>query len=1492
MEYQGLESPLKYKNKPAKKIRSLGLCLGASTVSIAQVEQELEAGGKGPVQAKKKPIIVDHSLHPHEGNPKQALLSVIESLDLSTFDRIVATGRRFRTFVNLSSISEPEAVEYAYQFVKPPHVSPPAVVSAGGETFMVYVLNRLGQISNVLTGNKCASGTGEFFLQQLRRMNVSLEEAALWAAEVEPYHVSGRCSVFCKSDCTHATNKGIPKSRVTAGLCKMMANKILELLKKVERKNIMITGGSAHNRMMIEYLSKEIPGLIVPDEAPYFEALGAALWGLEHETTKINETSELFATKITSFDTLPPLQDFEDMVEFKTIEKGDIRPGDRCILGLDVGSTTTKAVLLRILDNSMLASVYLLTNGDPVGASRQCYRSILNQIKEKIDPSTISIEGLGVCGSGRQIAGLHALTDGVINEIIAHAAAAVFFDDQVDTIFEIGGQDAKYTHITNSVASDYAMNEACSAGTGSFLEESAYETLGVKMEDIADIAIKSKRPPNFNDQCAAFIASDIKNAIHEGVEHEDIVAGLVYSICMNYSNRVKGNRPVGEKVFMQGGVCYNRAVPLAMASLVGKPIIVPPEPGLMGAYGVALEVKKRIEKGLLKKRRFDLESLANREVKYKKSFICKGGKEKCDRRCEIAVIDLEGRSYPFGGACNRYYNLRHKIKFNVQTLDLVRVRQQLIFEKYSAHIDHDSDSSVSKKTRKKVRKKIGINRSFLVNTYYPLYSTFFVALGFEPVMPDAYSQEGVDQKNSAFCYPGELAHGFFHALLEMKKPPEFIFLPHFKAVPASDGNSNSQVCPFIQSETFYLQATFRNKINKLKRKGTKLLTPLLDLTEGVAATRESLIQTAIQMGRKRKEALSAFKKALIRQMECLEEMKTLGKKALEALEADPDKTAVVLFGRPYNGFVEEAHMGIPHKFASRGVLIIPFDFLPLENEKTKRYMYWGMGQRIMMASRFVKQHPQLFGTFITNFSCGPDSFIIGYFRDIMGRKPSLTLELDSHTADAGLETRIEAFLDIVGAYRQLLANKKIDYKERVFVPARAILQNGTATVTTSSGETLPMKDPRVKLLIPSMGKLASETLGVVFRGIGYNAVVHPPSDESILKLGRANTSCKECLPLLLTTGTLLNYIRNEKKDHEILVYVMPTSAGPCRFGQYHIFLEDLVKKLDIPNVAMFSLTSENSYAGLGDNFQLKVWWGVIISDAMEDIRSMLLANATATEAAIKIFDEEWDVILKALEKGHFPSLETKITRTAERLSRIPMKRPPQEVPTISLVGEIFVRRDALSRQYLTERLAEKGFATICSPIAEWVLYSDYLVDKNLVHYTMSKMEKLAFMLKKRPMARYKKRLKSIFARTGLIHAEPLNIKSIINNASPYISLNMTGEAILTVGSSLTEIVSHSCGVIAIGPFGCMPNRIAEAILNETMNSKDKLATDPKNGKLRSILTDIDDLPFLAIESDGSPFPQLIDAKIETFCLRAERLHHKMRGIETHSNFRKNIPTIS
>ncbi len=1440
---------------------ALGICVGASTVSFVHLSQPT-TDVENP---KIRPTILDHGQYAHDGDPKKILRKLLNGLEQTHFDQVAATGRRFRHILELTTIPEPQAVELAYAYVKPPDITCPAIVSAGGETFMVYVLNAKGQISGVQTGNKCASGTGEFFLQQLRRMDVSLEEAAGWSSTQKPYKVSGRCSVFCKSDCTHATNKGIPKEQVTAGLCRMMANKILELLKKVERKNIMVTGGSAQNNMMATYLKQEIDNLIIPGEAPYFEALGAGLWALENKTRPLPDLERLYKTEQKTFDKLAPLTEFASKVAFKNITHGKIQSGDRCILGLDVGSTTTKAVLFRMHDNAILASVYLRTNGDPVGASKKCYQSILDDIEKSVTPAEVDIIGLGVCGSGRQITGLHALTDGVINEIIAHAAAAVFFDPAVDTIFEIGGQDAKYTYITNGVASDYAMNEACSAGTGSFLEESALETLGVKMEAIADVALAGQSPPNFNDQCAAFIASDIKNAIHDGVGHEDIVAGLVYSICMNYSNRVKGNRPVGDKVFMQGGVCYNRAVPMAMASLLGKPIIVPPEPGLMGAFGVALEVKARLEAGLMTEQIVDLPTLIQRRVDYGKTFFCRGGKEKCDRGCSIATIHMDGKKYPFGGACNRYYNLRHNVRYDIEKLDLVRYRQHLVFEKYGVPAVKTTGN----------RPTVAINRSFLVNTYYPLYSTFFDALGFDLCLPDHAAQEGIDQRNAPFCYPVELAHGFFYSLLHQQTRPDYLFLPHFKAIPIQNGNSSSQVCPLVQGEPYYLQTTFKESIEALQSYGMTVITPTLDITGGLATIEKPLLKTAKKMGIGRRVAKKAFIKAVSQQEACHAEMRIKGKEALGWLTENPDHTGVVLFGRPYNAFSDESHMGIPHKFASRGVMIIPLDFMDIENETGRRHMYWGMGQMILMAAKVVKRHRQLFGTYITNFSCGPDSFVLGYFRSQMGRKPSLTLELDSHTADAGLETRIEAFLDIVNAYRKLEAKKRLTTAPSTFVPAKTTLVKKEPYVTTSTGALLPLSDPRVTMLVPSMGRLSSEAIIPVFKGLGYHAKAHPPADETVLKLGRANTSCKECLPLILTTGTLLNYIQNEKEDDEVLVYFMPTGSGPCRFGQYSIFMEELVLRMEIPDVAVLSLSAENSYLGMSGDFEKRGWFAIVVSDVMEDVRSMLLTNACHTDQAMTVFESEWNHIKDALGVGDFKQLNSQLDDSNQRFQEIALKKPVAEVPVIALTGEIFVRRDSLSRQNITEHLASQGFATTCTPIAEWVRYTDYCARMGYSDHTLRGMELLRFLLRQNFMVRYEKQLKKTMNRSNLVHASPIDIPSIINTARPYMAPDLAGEAILTIGTSLAEIATHTCGVIAIGPFGCMPNRLSEAVLNEVMTRSGKLTATPHDDHLKTVLTGLDDLPFLAIESDGSPFPQLINAKLETFCIQARRLHERM-----------------
>ncbi len=1443
-----------------KAMRGLGICIGASTLSAVGIRKDDDS----------RITIESLKITPHNGNPRAAFFNALSDLAPDKHAKIAVTGRKLRQAVNLSTIPEPEAVEQALRHLNGAGDHVNAIVSAGGETFLVYVVGKDGRICSVHTGNKCASGTGEFFIQQLRRLGFSLTEAiSLAADESNPYTVSGRCSVFCKSDCTHATNKGVSKKRIIAGLCEMMAFKIMEIIRLVPKDRIMIIGGAAQNDVMIECLSREWGDVIVPKEAAYFEALGSALWALDHDTVPLPVPEELFAKGSVSFSTLPPLSEFAPMVDFRDMERGTACRGDRCIIGLDVGSTTTKAVLLRTNDDRILASVYLRTNGNPVQAARACYAELLHQLGSL--ESELPIAGLGVTGSGRQIAGLHGMTAGVINEIIAHATGALYFDKSVDTIFEIGGQDAKYTFIKKGVPSDYAMNDACSAGTGSFLEEAARETMGIHMEEIAELAVLGRRPPNFNDQCAAFISSDIKNASHEGMTREDIVAGLVYSICMNYNNRVRGNRPAGNNIFMQGGVCYNRAVPLAMASLTGKRIVVPPEPGLMGAFGVALEIKRRLNLHLMDEETYSLRDLRDRAIEYGKPFVCGGGKEKCGRKCEIAQIKLEGKTYPFGGACNRWYNLRFNIAVDSENGNSVRLHENMVFHHYAprSHEKTGTGDAAGSKT-------VGVNKSFLTNTYYPLYHHFFTHLGFPVLTPDDVEREGVDLKGAPFCYPAELSHGYLFNLL--RKEPDYLFLPQVKGVCLEEDSRQSITCPLSQGEPYYLSTAFKDHetFGKLSTRGN-VLKPVVDFSGGYERAEDAFVTMAAGMGCAKNRARAAFRGAVNVQRKVGGEMRNEGLRFLRELEEQFERQGIVIFGRSYNAFTRDANMGIPQKFSSRGMPVVPFSFLPFEGEESHPDMYWSSGRMILKGARFIRRHPQLFGCYITNFSCGPDSFLLEYFRNIMGPKPFLILELDSHVADAGIETRIEAFLDIIRNYRELekaAVGKEAIPQERTYRAAYFDYKN--QIVADSRGGNYALDDPHVHLVFPSMGRILNEAGAAVFRGMGVRATSLPAAGEVELKLGRGNTSCKECLPLLLSVGGLLRYLQGRPDSNELLVYFMPTASGPCRFGQYSPFIDQLISQRQVEDVALFSLQAENGYRNVkGGNIALKLWPAMVISDIMQEVYSLLLTNALDREHALDIFWKQWQAILQAMEAGATPADMTKImAAVSAQLRNAPAKRMPSETPTLLLTGEIFVRHDDFSRQFLVDKLAEQGFAVKVSGVCEWIYYTDWCYQRNLAGEKPGLRGRVTMGLRTAWMKRQERMLKGIMADTKFSNCRLEDVERQIDNVRHLINPELTGEAILTIGAAMTEVPHHYCGVIAIGPFGCMPNRLSEAILSSAMSGRSTTEA-AAYGKEEKPPLSAGGLPFIAIESDGNPFPQIISAKLDVFLAQAERVHREI-----------------
>ncbi len=1429
-------------------MKTLGICFGAASMQYVILQSDPELS-----------TVIDAGRIVHEGNPEKTYLEYIDSIDHYEIDRIAVTGRNFRNALQLSSISEPEAIEKALKYDFKGEGYPELVISNGGETLLAYRINGEGGIQSVHSGNKCASGTGEFFLQQVRRMGLTPSEAVSAARGSEPYPVAGRCSVFCKSDCTHALNKGIPVANVSAGLCSMMADKVDELVKDMPSDHITMVGGGVLNTAMMEIFRKRHNRVTIPDCAQYYEAFGAALWAKDNICIELAEDA---ASQIIHKDDVEsahsPLHKNESLVEFKNSETGVLSDGDECIIGLDVGSTTTKAVLLKVNDKKIAAKIYLRTNGDPVGASKNCYRELNRQIQGK----NVNVIGLGVTGSGRQVAGLHSLTENIINEIIAHATAAAFYDKDVDTIYEIGGQDAKYTFLTEGVPSDYAMNEACSAGTGSFLEESAKEMLGVEMEEIAEHAMRGDCPPDFTDQCAAFISSDVKRASQKGVSRDNIIAGLVYSICLNYLNRVKGNRPTGKKVFMQGGVCYNKAVPVAMASLMKSKVVVPPDPGLMGAFGVALETLNRIDLNLAEKSEFDLLELSERVAEDTGSFICAGGTEKCDRKCEINRIKINEKIYAFGGMCDKYYNMRISKEIeNIESLDLVDLRSKLMFEKYGAEnipLVNDKDH---------YPKVVGLSRSLLTHSLYPLFANFFSRLGFTVKLSDHVDPEGLSRVEAAFCQPVELAHGNFLNLL--KKQVDYIFMPQVMQIPVKNVPTYSRLCPFIQGEPYYMKTTFRNEIEE---KAAIVLDPVLKMGEHYISAIDVMVDLVTKLGVNEKNARQAWSFACDKQIAFENELRRIGREVLYQLEKNPSETAIVLFGRPYNAFASNGNMGIPHKVASRGYRIIPLDMLPYDDYEIDKKMFWAMGQKIMKAAQFVKEHSSLFGFYITNFSCGPDSFLLGYFRKEMGEKPSLTLELDKHTADAGVDTRIEAALDIIKRYRNLEKLKDSDsgtYKEAYI---------DWPFVYSSSGKKYHIKDKNVEILIPSFGKKSSEAVAAILRSQKFNAKALPVLDKEGLHTGRKNTTGKECLPYIINTGAFLEYLNKKDNSEKISLFMMATGGGPCRLGQYFKAFENVIAQKKIPNAAMLTITDENGYGGMGVKVLLKGWQAVLLTDVLSDVKSMLAVSAVDKEQALMLFDEMWKKCMAYFEGKVSIRFTTLVKFVADKLKTIPLKIQPEDIPVISLVGEIFVRRDEFSRKDLVTYLEENGFMVRVAPLSEYVAYGNYVVNTGLGERKFTFMEHLKMKLSSKVQLWWERKIKTLLSESGLYHFEMIEVDKTIHGVNHLLNENFRGECILTVGLGMREILEDSCGIISIGPFGCMYSRMAESILKKEMNSDGKARMPGWEKKAREF-DDVSSFPFLSLETDGKPFPQLVEANLESFVLQAKKLHQKMMKME-------------
>ncbi|MCZ2080553.1 MAG: acyl-CoA dehydratase activase [Bryobacterales bacterium] len=959
------------------------------------------------------------------GSPIQSaydlLLDLYEFVPEQLIEGIRVTGSGSRTIAKILGIyfeNEFKAIARMFAAVHPEVRS---IFELGGESSK-YIRLEPGDDSGSCgildydRSGECAAGTGSFLDQQALRMGYSVEEVGeVVSCAGCGARIAGRCSVFAKSDMIHAQQKGYSPAEILRGLCDAVARNFKSSIVKSRTITppVALIGAVSQNAgiagALREVFRLSESDLMVPQLYAWCGALGAAI--LEAEEPRKRSFRDIH--KLNQHKSAIHRLDSKPLSMENVVLLGDrvdkYRPpeGDGPIaayLGIDIGSVSTNLVAIDESAN-VIHDIYLRTAGRPIEAVQKG----LTELKE-LWGNRLVIEGVGTTGSGRELIAEFVGADVVNDEITAHKTGAIHISDTlgggpVDTIFEIGGQDSKYISIENGVVVDFAMNEACAAGTGSFLEEQA-EKLGISIKgEFARLALSSQAPTRLGERCTVFMERDVTGWLHNGETVPNLVAGLAYSIVLNYVNRVVRGRKIGDVIYFQGGTAYNDSVAAAFAKLLGKKITVPPYNGVMGAVGMALIARQwhRATRGFTRFRGYDLNNLEMSS----RDFVCKA----CSNECDIKEFKIEGQKSYWGDKCSDRYRKVSPTGRKPVIEDLFAFREKLLEEITGSPL------APPKQLTRSNRICVGIPRTMSTYDQYPFWQRYFTAIGAGVVLSrqtdPKIAADGVEMALAQPCYPVQIAHGHVQSLLELGV--DYVLTPNILNAEAhEDTVCTSHMCPWNQTLPFVLQSAPR-----LEPHRHKFLTPTLHFQLGREYVARTLAGMAQKLGVRRRVSDAAVDAAYAAQRQFQVRILEAGAAAMAALDKSGEP-GILLIGRGYNIYDRNINCDIPRKLRHHyGANVIPLDFLVTGRERVEDLhpnMYWSSGQKILAASRLAAARGNLHIIYITNFKCGPDSYIKYFARQTAG-VPLLVLQFDGHGNDAGYMTRCEAYLDSKGILR-------------------------------------------------------------------------------------------------------------------------------------------------------------------------------------------------------------------------------------------------------------------------------------------------------------------------------------------------------------------------------------------------------------------------------------------------------------------------------------------
>lgn len=1108
------------------------------------------------------------------------------------------------------------------------------IVEIGGQTAKYatgFTATEKSRVEVSINSN-CASGTGAFLEEQVSRLGLSIKDFSLQARQASSVpRIAGRCSVFAKTDITHHQQEGVPVADILQGLAHaVVRNYRGAVMRKLPVQcPLLFAGGVSRNEAIVEafrvILHLSTQEFVTHEHAGMAAAIGAALLARERGLSlhlagllSATDAQRMPASVDQDSSDLMPLAGFgrDDAVGKHDIPNRSSCPdAPVCFLGIDVGSTSTNLVLADANDR-VLAYQYLRTAGDPVGT----VRTGLGALAQTVGPST-TVAAVAVTGSGRHLIGRLVGADVVRDEITAQARAAVAIDPKVDAIFEIGGQDSKFISITDGVITDFQMNKVCAAGTGSFIEEQAAK-LGIPLEAFGPMALDAPSPVPLGERCTVFMETAVAAHLARGTSLPDIAAGLCYCIVRNYLNRVVGQRSVGQKIFFQGGLGHNQGVVNAFRAVTDAHITVPPFFSVTGAYGAAILAR---------------EEMAIRPAPTNfKGFDLKN--------------NPEGRGV---AACESTAGSQARF-------------DQRLGELMFAGYDDTPDPA---------RKTVGIPRALFGFGMYPMFAPFFKELGLNVLLSHPTSEETVrlaqEYALDETCYPVKLVNGHVADLIARKV--DYVFFPDLFTVHHARSRARRNYgCA-------YMQIAFRlvRQAMDLTGKGIGLLAPTIAHSLGPQFMRDSFMEIGRQLG----ASDQAAGLALTRGMESYRAFEgKLGEHARETLASlDPGKKTFVLVSKIYGVSDQAMNMGIPGRLMDMGYEVVPFAYLPKTDIFSQHpNMYWPFGQHILEAARLVKHHPGLYAIFLTHHGCGPDTVLSHYFREIMGDKPYLAVEVDEHASRVGVITRVEAFVRSLERAAPRSAGRigpmaVPDEPATHMVPGLSRLAPGTTVY-------LPQAYPYADLI---RERLASK---------GYDARLLLPTSRASVDLGRRHTVTNEYYSMAALLGDVLATLRQNGEGGGKRAVVVPQNEGAEADGQFARFVRAKLDAEGFGGVGVVSPFLEDLAEAADEDVQM-FFSCMVLGDVALAAPRTDRARVLAEAACLLREGRESAETLAALARSVRHDLPAGIGSK-----------------TVFALGEpLVLYNDTLGDDTL-RRLEDAGHVVQRAPLAEclWLLWSDHL----------------------------------------------------------------------------------------------------------------------------------------------------------------------------------------